>query len=71
MAEVVLLGMDHKQRGRKKGAAVFGTYFRDAWAMHHQLKDRFVVGLPKEGGVIPYMEVVEWVRDWLSTVVHT
>lgn len=66
IAEVVLLADGHTQPGRKAKASGWGTFFRDAWNMHQPLKDRFIVGVPKEGGVIPLMEVVEWVRDWKS-----
>lgn len=38
-----------------------GDCFLAAWLMHQAFKNKHVVGIPQEGGILPY----EWIRKWV------
>lgn len=42
-----------------------GACSRTAWALHHDFKESFLAGMPREGGEIPGTVVLTWIAAWL------
>lgn len=43
-----------------------GECSREAWALHHEFKSRFIAALPKEGGTIRGDEIRAWLKNYTT-----
>jgi hypothetical protein len=68
IVECTLRLENHKQVGRKrKGFDGRGEYFRASWRLHQRFKRAFIETMPRDGGLIPYMDVVRWIQEKLAS----
>lgn len=43
-----------------------GDCFDLAWAMHQELKWKFIASAPREGTIIPWQDILDFVKDFLE-----